>query len=54
MVNYANTKNKGYVRFTMGTDGNLGERMEYAAGLKKKMNCCQVRPQCRARRLRGT
>ena len=23
MVNYANTKNKGYVRFTMGTDGKL-------------------------------
>lgn len=24
------------------TDTSLGERMEYAAGLKKKMNCCQA------------
>ena len=24
------------------TDTPLGERMEYAAGLKKKMNCCQA------------
>ena len=24
------------------TDHPLGERMEYAAGLKKKMNCCQA------------
>ena len=23
-------------------DQPLGERMEYAAGLKKKMNCCQA------------